>query len=114
MHPDVAAEAALSDSVRDFVRRHNGRRRRPRAGDAWVRVRPHDAEEVRHAVQDPRFMKFASVGAQARIVEIVAESGSPYMDVECGGDRMLWAEEEFLGTFIRIIDGRQWDPPRPS
>lgn len=103
VHPQVAAEAALSEPVARFAEQHNSRHRAPKVGDTWVRIRPPDLGDIEQLAGFPEMLKFYAVGAAVKVTEV----GS-LVEVQYGGDRLLFRKSEFLRSFIRQIEGREW------
>lgn len=109
-------EAGYSETIREFVtalnRRVSGRLCMVRPGDEWVRVRPPDVQEILDFAGDESTVRFARVGAIVKILEAddpaLRRSDDCYVDIECGGPRLLWSLSDFLGTFIRAVPQGAW------
>jgi hypothetical protein len=73
----------------------------------YVRIRPPTRDEAGDAQKDSRTLKFMRVGVRVEV------DGPPVyedrlIEVRCGGDVVLWSEESFRMTFVRLVDGDEF------
>jgi hypothetical protein len=77
----------------------------PQHGEFWVRLRPPTLTELESGRQRPSLIKFYRVASFVQIAKVLVD----FVEVSCAGHTMLFMEEEFLSTFVKI----QYWPGRP-
>lgn len=86
----------VGNYVRDLNRRLDAK---PASGASWIRVRPPTHEELEDIFQDPRVASFLRVG----IVGTVTDVDEGFIMLQVGSDRLVFATESFLDTFIQVL-----------
>ncbi|KKN22497.1 hypothetical protein LCGC14_0914530 [marine sediment metagenome] len=71
---------------------------------SYVRIRPPNFDEAGDAQKDVKTLKFLRLGIRVEI------NGPPkfedrLIDVRCGGDTIMWHEDEFRRTFLPLVEG---------
>lgn len=101
-------DLAFEKPVRDYLTQFNREMSAPREiGEVWVRVKPATREDIAASVRDNRFIPFIRPGSRARVTELI---GHRYVEIEVNHDRVLYEWEEFLATFLRVVEWHQFFP----
>jgi hypothetical protein len=103
-------EARYSASIGEFLTLFNRRiGHTVRKGDRCVRVRPPDEDDFQMLKKDPRVLPFLREGSEGEILD----ARPPFL-VRVGADSMMYDEEAFFSTFLRIVPGSEWEVQQKS